>query len=105
MDYNEDYEYVYKNYINCAWKYANCYNNYINELDIYNKIRTDKINKYKKKYIDMLYSENTAIKLVYDRINKSITLKNQYIHLENSQKKLKNIDITYNNLYNKLFLD
>jgi hypothetical protein len=105
MDYKEDYESVYKNYINCAWKYAKCYNDYTNELETYNKIRTDKINEYINNYTHMLYSKNTAIKLAYGKINKSITLKNQYIHLENVQKKLKKIEITYNNLYNKLFLN
>ena len=105
MNYKEDYEYVFKNYIDCAWKYANSYNNYINELETYNKIRNYKINEYKNKYIEMSYSEYIATQLAYGIINKSITLQNQYKHLEYAQKKLKNIDITYNNLYNKLFLD
>lgn len=101
----DDCEITYNKYLNCAWHYAACYTNYSNELEKYNKIRSDKINEYKKKYIDMLYSENTAIKLAYGRVNKSITLKNQYKHLEYAQNKLKNIDNTYNTLYNKIFLD
>jgi len=102
-NYNNDN--VFKQYLNCSWKFANNYNNYSNELELYNKIRSNKINEYKKYYMSMSYCDYTATKYAYRIINNSITLQNQYKNLESAQKKLKNIDSTYNSLYNKLFLD
>jgi len=101
----DDYEDVFKKYLDSSWKFANYYNNYSNELELYNKIRCDKINEYKNYYMKISYSDYIATKFAYRMINKSITLQNQYKYLENAQKKLKNIDNTYNNLYYKLFLD
>lgn len=100
-----DNDIVFKKYLDCAWKYANSYNNYSNELDKYNKIRCDKITEYKNYYKSLLYSDSNATKLAYKLINKSATLHNQYKCLEYAEKKLKNIDDNYNNLYNKLFVD
>lgn len=102
---NEYYEITYNKYLKYAWQYALCYTNYSNELEKYNKIRCDKITEYKNYYISLLYSDYDATKLAYRLINKSVTLHNQYKYLEYSQIKLKNINDTYNNLYNKLFND
>ena len=38
----DDYEDVFKKYLDSSWKFANYYNNYSNELELYNKIRCDK---------------------------------------------------------------
>jgi|TARA_B110000093_G_scaffold110999_1_gene119088 hypothetical protein len=96
---------VFKKYLDCSWKFANNYNNYSNELELYNKIRCDKINEYKNYYITMSYCDYNANKFAYRIINNSITLQNQYKNLENAEKKLKDIDPIYNNFYNKLFID
>ena len=101
----DDYDNVFKKYLNCSWNFANNYNNYSNELELYNKIRSNKINEYKKYYMTMSYCDYTATKYAYRIINNSVTLQNQYKNLESAQKKLKNIDSTYYSLYNKLFLD
>jgi len=104
MCYNDDYELTYNKYLKCAWHYATCYTNYSNELEKYNKIRSDKLIKYKEYYRNnLMYSHYTADQYAYKIISKSVTLKNQYKHLEYAQNKLKNIDETYNTLYNKLF--
>tara|TARA_B110001450_G_C17365727_1_gene377460 strand:- start:189 stop:506 length:318 start_codon:yes stop_codon:yes gene_type:complete len=105
MKYNDNYENIFKKYLNCSWEFANNYNNYSNELELYNKIKCDKINEYKKYYMKLSYCDYTATQFAYRIINNSITLRNQYKNLENAQKKLKNIDPIYNNLYNILFLD
>ena len=98
-----EYNIVFKKYLDCSWKFANNYNNYSNELELYNKIRSNKIIEYKNYYMTMSYCDNTSTKLAYKIINNSITLRNQYKNLENAQKKLKDIDNTYNSFYNKLF--
>lgn len=104
MCYNDDYEFTYNKYLKCAWHYANCYINYSNELKKYNKIKSDKIIEYKEYYNNHLFNpQYTAEQYAYKIIGKSITLKNQYKHLEYAQIKLKDIDETYNTLYNKLF--
>ena len=96
---------VFKKYLHCSWNFANNYNNYSNELELYNKIRSNKINEYKNYYTSMSYNNYTSTKYAYRIINNSITLQNQYKKLENAQKKLKNIDRIYNSLYNKLFIN
>ena len=30
---------VFKKYLHCSWNFANNYNNYSNELELYNKIK------------------------------------------------------------------
>lgn len=105
MYYNDDKEITYNKYLKCAWHYANSYINFSNELEKYNKIRSDKLIEYKEYYNNLLFCDYTANKYAYRQINKSITLQNQYKNLEYAQNKLKNIDDTYNTLYNKLFLD
>jgi len=101
----DEYDSVFKQYLNCSWNFANNYNNCSNELELYNKIKSYKINEYKNFYMTMSYCDYTATKYAYRIINNSITLQNQYKKLENAQKKLKNIDPIYNSLYNKLFIN
>jgi len=98
-----EYDIVFKKYLDCSWKFANNYNNYSNELELYNKIKSNKIIEYKNYYMAMSYCDNTSTKFAYRIINNSITLRNQYKNLENAQKKLKDIENTYNSFYNKLF--
>ena len=38
----DDNETIFKKYLNCSWNFANNYNNYSNELELYNKIRSNK---------------------------------------------------------------
>lgn len=106
MNDNDNYENTYKKYLECAWHYAYCYINYTNELEKYNKIRSDKLTEYKNYYYNnshILYKQYNATEYAYKKINISVTLQKQYKYLEYSQKKLKNINNTYNNLYDKLF--
>lgn len=99
----EEYERTFNQYLKYSWKYAKLYNEYSNELEIYNNIRTDKIIEYKNYFMTKHNDIYMANNLAYNKINYSITLNKQQKKLEIAQNNLKYVDEIYNNLYNKIF--
>tara|TARA_B110000483_G_C18123003_1_gene514454 strand:+ start:540 stop:869 length:330 start_codon:yes stop_codon:yes gene_type:complete len=89
----------YKKYLEYSWKYAKLYKIYESEVELYNNIRESKIKEYRNKYIELKYTYQQSNSMSYNIVHKSVTLKKQYVYMNEAKKNYENIELIYNKLY------